>query len=444
MAPGVWLVKRIPDALLLVVLSVYILAGAPLTPFHGDESTQIYMSRDFAYLFLLGQPDQVQYADPPLNATEQHLRLLNGVINKYTAGVAWALAGFAPNDLNEQWDWGAGWDYNQTSGHAPSAALLQVSRWSSALFLVVGLLAVFALAGKTGGRPAAWIAAILFALHPALLLNGRRAMMEGSLIAFTALTALAAVYWLEARGRREWVVAAVFGVVAGLALASKHTAVLAVLSLAMGALGFALFRAWGRGRRAVLTRLGQMVWAGLLGGLVFLALNPVWWSDPLARVPDVLRLRSDLLAGQTAAFGGFAGTLDALAGFARQVFAPAPQYFEVAGWDVWLAEPIASYEASGLAGITVSWFWVLAALMLGGTGLWALVRRPDHIEARWIVAVWFLSALAAVLLLTPIEWQRYYLPVYPALMVVMGVGGGWLVGQVNARVRRLRSAQATL
>ena len=434
--------KRIPDALLLLVLSAYILAGAPLTPFHGDESTQIYMSRDFAYLFLLGQPEQVQYADPPLNATEQHLRLLNGVLNKYTIGVAWALAGFAPDDLNEQWDWGAGWDYNQTSGHAPSAALLQVSRWSSALFLVVGLLAVFALAGKTGGRPAAWIAAILFALHPALLLNGRRAMMEGSLIAFTALTALAAVYWLEARGRRAWGVAAIFGIVAGLALASKHTAVLAVLPLALGALGFALVRAWRRGSSAILVRLGQIGLAGLLGGMVFLALNPVWWSDPLARVPDVLRLRSDLLAGQTAAFGGFTSPIDALAGFARQVFAPIPQYFEVAGWENWLAEQIAAYESSGLAGITAPWLWALATLILGGTGLWALVRGPGRTEARWVVAVWLFSALAAAFLLTPIEWQRYYLPVYPALVVVMGLGGGWLVGRVIPGTTQPGRAQA--
>ncbi|MBL8146468.1 MAG: phospholipid carrier-dependent glycosyltransferase [Anaerolineae bacterium] len=427
--------KRALDGLFLFALGAYVVTGALVTPFHGDESTQIYMSRDFAYLFLLGQPERVRYSEPPLNATEQHLRLLNGVVNKYAIGAAWALAGFAPDELNEQWDWGADWSYNHTNGHAPSADLLRVSRWPSAQFLVVGLLAVFALAEKTGGRAAAWIAALLYALHPALLLNGRRAMMEGSLIAFTALAALTAMYWLERRGRQAWGWATVFGLCAGLAVASKHTAALAIVPIGLGALGFALYRGRSEGARKAGARIGQMALAGLIAALVFLALNPAWWSDPFGRAADVLRLRSELLDGQTAAFGGFAGLPDAFAGFARQAFAPVPQYFEVAGWGEWLAPQITAYEASGLAGVTAAWLWALAALILGGAGFVALLRGPGRTEARWIVGLWLLSALAAALLLTPIEWQRYYLPVYPPLMAVMGVGGAWLGQGFFAKAR---------
>jgi hypothetical protein len=430
-------VKRALDILLLLVLSAYILAGAPIAPFHGDESTQIYMSRDFAYLFLTGQPEQVRHSDPPLNATEQHLRVLNGVVNKYAIGAAWALAGFEPGDINDQWDWGADWTYNQSTGHAPSPALLQISRWPSASFLVVGLWAVFALAGQVGGRPAAWIAALLFALHPALLINGRRAMMEGSLIAFTALSALTAVYWLRARGGRAWLWAALFGLCAGLAIAAKHTAALAVVPLGMAALGWALWAGRGKGSRVGLARLLQLTLAGGVAALAFYLLNPVWWGDPLARVPEVLQLRSELLAGQTAAFGGYAGPLDALAGFLRQSFAPAPQFYEAPGWTDWIASPIAAYESSLLAGVTSPGWWAVASLILGGAGIWTLVRGPGRPEARWIAGFWLAVALAGALLLTPIEWQRYYLPVYPALAVVMGAGGAWFV-------RKLRPAAPSL
>ena len=419
--------RRALDFLLLLALSAYILAGVPLVPFHGDESTLITMSRDFAWLFLTGQPEQVRYSDPPLNATEQQLRLLNGVVAKYTIGAAWALAGYSPDDLNDQWDWGADWTYNQTNGHAPTPALLRVSRWPSALFLVVGLLAVYALAGQAGGRPAAWCAAILFALHPALLLNGRRAMMEGSLIAFTALSALTAVYWLRAQRKRAWGWAALFGVCAGLAVAAKHTAVLAVVPLSAAALGWALWAARGQGGRVLLMRALQIALAAGVGAVVFYALNPAWWGGPLDRISEVLRLRSELLAGQTAAFGGFAGPLDALAGFLRQSFAPAPQYFEAPGWAGWIAPQIAAYESSLLAGVTAPLLWLVASLLLGSMGLWALWRGPGRPEARWMVGVWLLSALAAALLLTPLEWQRYHLPVYPPLIVVMGAGGAWFV-----------------
>lgn len=424
--------KRVVDILLLLALSAYILAGVPGVPFHADESTQIFMSRDFAYLFLTGQVERLRYSDPPLSAQEQDLRLLNGVVNKYTIGLAWHLAGFTPSDLNEQWDWGADWNYNQTTGHAPSAALLQISRWPSALFLVVGLLAIYALAGQVGGRAAAWIAAILYALHPALLLNGRRAMMEGSLIAFTALAALLAVYWLRGRGGRAWLWAALFGLCAGLALASKHTALLAVVPLGAAVLGWVLVTERKQGGRALSARALQMALAALVAGGVFYTLNPAWWGGSLDRLSDVLRLRSDLLAGQMAAFGGYAGPLDAVVGFLRQSFAPAAQYFEVAAWGEWLAPQIAAYESSLLAGVTAPWLWASGSLVLGGAGLWALWRGRGLPEARWIAAIWLISALTAALLLTPIEWQRYYLPVYPPLVVAMGTGGAWLLERGRA------------
>jgi hypothetical protein len=40
----------IQDGLLLVLLAGYVIAGYRKVPFHGDESMQIYMSRDYYYL----------------------------------------------------------------------------------------------------------------------------------------------------------------------------------------------------------------------------------------------------------------------------------------------------------------------------------------------------------------------------------------------------------
>ncbi len=124
------------DLVWLLILAAYILAGTFLTPFHGDEATQIYMSRDYAYQFLQGDFDRVRYHDPPVSAQEQQLRLLNGTLNKYLIGLAWHLGGFTLDQINEQWDWGADWNYNQQYGHAPSEALLQISRIPSASSLV--------------------------------------------------------------------------------------------------------------------------------------------------------------------------------------------------------------------------------------------------------------------------------------------------------------------
>lgn len=421
-------VKRALDVIFLLGLAIFILAGTPLAPFHGDEATQIFMSRDFAYQYLLGQPERVRYANPPVSAQEQELRLLNGTVNKTVIGLAWSLAGFGPDDLNEQWDWGADWDYNWSTGHAPSRDLLVASRWPSSLFLIAGMLALFGLGWSLSGRSAAWLAALFYALHPVLLLNGRRAMMEGSLIAFTALAALLAVRWLLGRGSRAWLWAALFGLAAGLALASKHTALFAVVPLGAAVLGWELVRLRNDGARALARPFLQMMLAALIAGVVFYALNPAWWGDPLARAGDVLRLRNDLLAGQAAAFGGYAGPWEALRGGLRQIFAPVPQYYEVAGWGAWLAPEIAAYESSGLSSLTAAWPLTLATLGLFALGVWTLGQRGPRPEARWIAAVWLLSALAAAFLFTPLEWQRYYLPVYPALVWVTSLGAArlWL------------------
>jgi hypothetical protein len=458
---------RFIDPIWLLILAAYILAGAPLVPFHGDEATQIYMSRDYSYQFIERDLNRVLYSQPPVSAQEQHLRLLNGTVNKYLIGLAWHLGGFTVTDVNEQWDWGADWNYNQTTGHAPSAELLMISRWPSAGLLALGLLPMFLLGKKLGGRPAAYLAALLYALHPALLINGRRAMMEGSFITFSLFVVLFAVWLLDARSGRGKLVAAVgLGIAAGLALASKHTALFAVAGVYAG-LGVLL--AWVAVRNASSDeiRVGTeknvggigprhavplqkhvprhflndinpwhlislTLTSALLAALTFVALNPAWWGDLAARTGEVLRLRQELLAGQTAAFGGYADWGERLAGFARQTFAALPQYYEIPAWQEYIGDQIARYEASGLAGIGGSVLFGVIVFVLTLLGLWALWQdKQRSIAARWIIAVWALTALAAVLLLTPIEWARYYLPAIPAAILLASLGIGWVIRQLR-------------
>ncbi len=448
---------------------VYVIAGAAITPFHGDESTQVYMSRDYAYQFLQRDLNLVTFYDPPISAQEQDLRLLNGTLNKYLIGLAWHIGGFSQSDINEQWDWGGSWEYNQSSNHAPSPALLNVARMPSTIFLALGVPVMFALGWLTGGTWAAVAASLLYALHPALLINGRRAMMEGSLTFFSLLTVLAGAWWLR---RRNWIGALALGLAAGLTVASKHTGAFTVVAV-FGLVGVvALFTpspslsqkanltphppllkererqtspdkplSLGRGGRGeVAVRLpGVMLilLAAFVAALTFYALNPAWWGDPLSRASDVLRLRQDLLAGQTATFGGYADFGAALAGFWRQVFVTPPQYFEVAGWDVYLADQISAYEGSIWHGLHVGAL-ILVPLVL--IGIVYLMRKTER-SLRVLISGWALVVLASVLLLTPIEWQRYYLPAYPPVLLLAAVGVAGIVGWVRKRTRHASSLQ---
>lgn len=415
---------RLVAALWLALLTVYILAGTAFVPFHGDESTQIYMSRDYAYLFLDGDLERVRYSAAPASPTEQHLRLLNGVVSKYLIGLAWRAAGFSLADLNEQWDWGADWNYNQQNGHAPAPALLLAARWPSALLLALGAAAMFALGCIVGGAPAAYLGSLYYALHPALLLNGRRAMMEGSFLAFSLLALLAGLWFVRRPG---WKPALALGLAAGLALASKHTALFGAAAVFIGCLVMAL---------PASRRLLLWLAAALLALLVFLALNPAWWDDPLGRAAEVLRLRQELLAIQTSVFGSYTGPADQLAGFLHQTFIAHPQYYEAPAWADYIGGQIADYEASPWCGVSlggsIAGGALLAALTLWGGG--RLLRRRDAVAG--LILLWSAALALSTLALTPLEWGRYYLPVYPAIGLLAAVGVTDLTRRIHTRFRQ--------
>jgi 4-amino-4-deoxy-L-arabinose transferase-like glycosyltransferase len=427
------------DLLFLLVVSGYILAGTALVPFHGDEATQVYMSRDYAYQFMQRDLAQVRYGDPPASAQEQELRLLNGTVNKYSIGLAWHLAGFSIEDINEQWDWGADYDYNVRTGHAPSEALLRVSRIPSAVLLCAAAAALYGIGLLLGGRGAAVLAVLLFALSPNVLINGRRAMMEGSFLAFTLLAVLAALVWAEAQSwRRRMSFGALLGLSAGVALASKHTAVfvLAPLGLVCGVIALVpLLR--GKGRERFHT-LASLLLAGVVAAGVFYALNPAWWGDPAARIGYVLDMRQRMLAGQTAAFGGYADAGAAVAGFFRQVFIGLPQHYDVAGWENFIGGQIAAYEASPWRGISIGGSIIggiaLNLVCLVGLAVLAL-RRHLSLSARTIAVTWCAAALGSVLLFTPLEWARYYLPALPAVALLAGLGAAHLIRLLRRRTR---------
>src|SRR4051812_47676514 len=103
------------DALYVGCLLLYIVAGILLVPFHGDESTIIYMSHDWYQIVQAHDLSSILYRESSSDSKfkqNQDLRLLNGVISKYGIGLSAMIAGFSENALNEPWDWGSDWWVN--------------------------------------------------------------------------------------------------------------------------------------------------------------------------------------------------------------------------------------------------------------------------------------------------------------------------------------------
>jgi hypothetical protein len=447
---------RLLDGLWVLALAAYVLAGTPDVPFHGDESTTIWMSRDYYYIFIQRDLDMVRYSDPPLNATEQHLRLIAGTVNKYLYGFAWHADGFTVDQLNEQWDWGGDWEYNQTTGHAPTRDLLLTARWTSALLLAGGVALIFAIGRMASGAPAAYLASLYYALNPALLLNGRRAMMEGSLIFFALLVVLAGLLLLQ---KRSWWAAILLGIASGLAVASKHpNAFVVVLVFAIcGLVGvFESIRQADEeafdpddldprtmqfATRDPYALLTMLIAAGVLALAVFFALTPVWWDDPFERVGQVISERQQVLDLQVSLYGGYDGPQDRLAGFLRQTFVVDPQYYEVPGWENFISDQIGAYEDTPWAGVSIGGSVPGAIVMVGliVLGLWSLLRDPHRLqEVRLLVAVWGAGMLILLAAITPLEWQRYYLLAYLPVGVLAATGTASLLRSIRTNWRWLR------
>jgi hypothetical protein len=394
--------RNLIDSLYISVLILYLVAGMRLTPFHGDESTTITKSRDWFALVQRGDLTAVVFRDPqqidPGALAAQELRLLNGVISEYGIGLAASLVGLRETDINEQWDWGADWNYNHNYGHVPGELLLFVARLSSTWMTALSIAIVFVIL-RLLDRRAAWFGIFVYATMPALLLNGRRAMYEGALLLTVALVMLFGVI-LARRIRqqrstpRDWLW---LGIASGLAFASKHNTAILVAPL-FGVLILASSR-YDLPRTLLRAAGAAVVSAGL-----FLVLNPAWWSAPLQVPGEVLRLRVKLLADQTGSIGGATNITQRIEMIAKQPQG-SPQYYEVsAGWPQWIGDQITTYERSGLSGIDWSVFSVFSPLMLIVT----ILTLPRRLESITFVIVGVIS-LAATFAVTSLLWQRYYL-----------------------------------
>jgi 4-amino-4-deoxy-L-arabinose transferase-like glycosyltransferase len=431
------------DSLWLIMLALFIFAGRDKVPFHGDEATLISMSRDYFYLFREGDLDRVLYDPTPENEADQELRMINGTLPKWAMGLAEDIDEKTLDDLPQSWDWGWTLDQNRALGHYPNWWVLRAARTSSALLTAISVAGVFFITRMASRRPAAYAASLIYVTTPAVLLNGRRAMMEGAHLCFVVL-AVWAVLWVvreQARQpvRRRVLIAqtALFAVLSGAALASKHTAFIAVGAGFLALMTEPLIRALPEGamrnkinRRRVLRWIGAVV----LMLFTFVLLNPTWWSDPLGMPLRVIKLRNGTLSGQVRVYGGYDNVIQRFTELAEQSFSARPQYAEARDFTPFIAAEIQQYEDSGLMGRGGGPIWMILLAALLAAGLFSLRRRWRD-SAAWMLLLWITLTALALLITVPFDWQRYYLPMQPPLAVVMGIGAGMIVERV-IRLRR--------
>ena len=432
----------------VLLLAGYILVGTHAVPFHGDESTTIWMSEDFDTLMLNGDFESVYYEDPPRRTTEQHLRIITGNFSKLVMGGAWSSNGLQVEDLNEQWVWSPDLDivWNRANGHAPSEDLLFYTRLSSALLTALSAVLVFATVRFIGytlfkshiaTNGAAWLASGFYATNPAVLLNGRRAMFEGGLLFGLSLVAWL-IFRIQRKSKMTIVDAILLGIGTGLALTTKHSAAFTITILYAGLLiTFVSHVATWQQRGQVLAKVGASTAIALI---VMYILSPMWWLNPLAMPTTTIEERQQILDEQVALFGGYESFSERIMGLWDESIAIQPQYAEAEYWFSFdgFSQEVENYESLMTAGIISGNHIVVVVVRLGLilTGIGACVFNIQ--KFKWnngaMLLFWAAGMTIITLITVPLPWQRYYLPLQIPLSVLMGVGGAWIYNFLHEKI----------
>jgi 4-amino-4-deoxy-L-arabinose transferase-like glycosyltransferase len=389
------------------------------------------MARDTYYL-AHGEWDRFAFNQPIQPDSEAYLRLINGTINKTLIGGVWLLGGRSIDSLPGVFVWTMPFDWNQRQGNVPSDDDLHTARWPSAILAALGVIPMFFIGWQLRLRSLAYPSALLYALHPVILLNGRRAMLEGSLMFFTLVT----MAWLIALIVSEHSATAngfmsrlspivrygVLGVLAGLAIAAKQTG----LAVAGAALLAALATGWARDHSW--RPFAWIGYAGIAALVTWFALNPGYWNRPFAALRTTIAARSKLLNDQVAA-GQLAYTnmWQPIQAVITQPFLTPPQYYESDTWSGLINDEIAAYKQSSIDG----WDWGpiigVALTLLAGIGLVVLCYDALHRDKiAWAILIWTMFTIAASLVV-PLAWQRYYLPLMLVAIVLAAEGLGRLL-----------------
>lgn len=417
-------------AVAMGVLALY-LGGLAQVPFHPDESTYLFMSRDFATVFLQRDPAALAWSPDQALAAQTRYRLLDAPLPRYLIGLGWWSQGFAAADLNQDWVWDQSWQANQVAGRLPAPELLWAARLPTAALGALAAALIYPFGAALGGPAVGLGAALLLGLNPLMLLHARRAMAEGPLLFTSILTVLGGLglAWavdgcVTPKARRLAAVSAATGSLIGLAACSKHSgAVLAAAVLA--AAGLAVWqKPWTLGQRlGALAVTGLALAAGAI--VVFAALNPVLWRDPAGAVRQMLALRADLVQHQTQQLGQLAPALslpapaDRLRAAVMELFLMPPAVWDVAAANhLSLLQPQAdAYFAAPLHRTSLPLGAALAGLTTAGAAFSALRLARDRLgpttRPEQVLWSWTLVTLAFTLVALPFDWQRYFLPLLP-------------------------------
>lgn len=411
--------------LLLLGLSIFYVGGVVNIPFHPDESTYIFMSADFERIILNPRAMIWELGEPVPDVSRY--RMIDAPLTRYWLGFGRTLASMAAPTVD--WDWALSWEANHSSGALPDDRVLFVERLAIASLFPISLILLYLVGLKLGGRLLGIVAVLIFSFNPLIMLHTRRAMAEGVLV-FGLLLSLYAFTKAEKRP-----------LLAGLAVAvafnAKHSAVV-LLPIGLMAVSWQV----NSSTRSIST----LVWniSRYLAGFALLTalLNPFLWSNPISAAQEALKQRQELVARQQADIERFSPAqlletpVERAAVVLTQLLIAPPIFSEVGNYrthtliaeEEYLSTPGNQVWRNSLSGGII-----LGLVLLGIFTAFHSSIFGNSTQRRILIIFLFsfLVMVAGIILMIPLPWQRYSVPLVPFISIIAGMGLVW--GIKNSR-----------
>lgn len=380
-----------------------------IVPFHPDESTQIYMSKDVE--LIINNTTDLYFQEDAQNSIEQKYRLLDAPLPKYFIGIFRFI--FKLESIPFDWDWSKSWTDNQKA--IPGNQLLFISRLSSAIFFPLSII-LFALIVKEVFKSEnliIFLSLILFAFNSLLLLHTRRAMAESPMIFFLLLSLLTLTKFPN-----KWFFLS--SVPIAFAINAKQILIF-LIPLAIVFL-ISIFKNQFRNFMMQFT-----LFFVLLAG-IFLVLNPIAWKQPVQVAKQMVDQRIELSRNQVDSIESVTpefltnSVSKRIVAMIAQLFILQPSPQEISNYQEYLDQSINDYFMNPLhKGLIRNRIGGTIFLILFSFGFYksiSLVRG----KYKLIFLSGFILFSLEILLSFAIPFQRYYLPAIPFTIIFEMIG----------------------
>lgn len=403
-----------PYLILTSLITLFWIWGLRWIPFHPDETSWLFMSRDFEVW--ITQPWALKWQPENSGELDQNYREINAPLTKYILGLGERLSDSTVPDVD--WNWSLSWEDNLINGGLPSQAALIAGRMAITLLLPLTLTFIYLSGFHLGGRLAGLCALLVIGFHPLALLHARRAMAEGPLLFGTSL----ALYGILQGYRRPWI--------AGLGVALAFNAKQSTLPFIIVGLVSVLWHPQ-ENRSRWLDAFSRMAYFIITFLVVTLLLNPLYWSGPVKVLQTAWKSRAVFTQQQITAFETKApeqvihSPIQRGAVLLANLFLRPPQFAEIGNYLTQTApaerdylEIAAHRLGQGLIGGGVA----LCVTLLGVAIAIIRLRYVSRVAKRNLVLLLMATVveISGLVMAVPLPFQRYALPLLPLIALWIG------------------------